>query len=103
MSYEDKVSIGFFPSEGESLLGYSQRIMQIIQEKEGHLLSHFNWHTHRGTGPCPICEIIVMARFTSTLMVDISTMLTKKKKFMRCERPKGVTDPASFVFRVSSQ
>ncbi len=102
MSYEDKVSVGFYPSEGESILGYSKRILQIIQEKEGHLLKHFDWHTHRGTGPCPICEITVMARFTSSLMVDVATMLEKKKKIMRCEIPKGVTDPASFVFRIVS-
>ncbi len=102
MSYEDKVSIGFYPSEGESLRGYADRIRLIVQEKEGHLLSHFNWHTHRGTGPCPICEITVMARFTTNILLDISLMLDKKKKFMRCERPKGVTDPASFVFRIVS-
>ncbi len=102
MSYEDKVSIGFFPSEGEQLSGYAERIRRIVQEKESHLLKHFDWHIHRGTGPCPICEITVMARFTTSLMVDISEMLKKKKKVLRCERPKGVTDPASFVFRIVS-
>ncbi len=100
MSYEDKVSIGFYPSEGETLIGYAERIRQIVQEKEGHLLRHFDWHTHRGTGPCPICEITVMARFTTSLMVDISLMLEKKGKIMKCERPKGVTEPASFVFKI---
>lgn len=102
MSYEDKVSIGFFPSEGESLQGYAKRISDIVQEKEGHLLRHFDWHTHRGVGPCPICEITVMARFSCNMMIDVATILTKKKLMLRCERPKGVTDPASFVFRITS-
>ncbi len=98
----DKISIGFASSAHEELQAYAKRLSSIISQHRGYSLGHTNWFTHRGAGACWICDILNVAEFACSVLLDIS--IEDKKHVWRAapgdtssNTPGG--DPLSFIFK----
>ncbi len=95
---DNKATIGFLPSQGETLKGYTERIRQIAQQIEGYSQNHIKWYTHYGAGACWICDLNNVLRYTCDIMSDVSNELLKKKYHLKATHPKGATNPDFFEF-----
>ncbi len=92
--FEDKNTVGFTPSEGETLIGYSTRLSEQIAQIRGYALNHVTWFTHKGPGACWICDLLQMADYIAGIQIDIAKEDTKN--IWKAVR-KG-DDPLTFVF-----
>ncbi len=90
----EKISITFVPTEGETLLGYSTRIVALSSELRERLHNHTAWYTHYGAGPCSICDLLAFVDYLSSMCVDIAKF-DKKKSFVA---HKNGTDPLAWEF-----
>ncbi len=92
-----KTSIGYLPSQGETLEGYCLRIREIAKQLEEYSLGHIKWYTHYGAGACWICDSMNVLRYTVDVMNDVSNEV--KKYELIAEHPKGATNPEYFEFK----
>ncbi len=95
-----KTTIGFLPSEGETLEGYCFRIREIAKQLEGYSSNHIKWYTHYGAGACWICDSMNILRYTCDVMNDISNELASKKMVLKATHPKGATNAEYFEFLI---
>ncbi len=95
-------SVASFPSEGERLSSYIDRVNQYLAQLEEWSGAHVSWWTHRSAGSCWICDVILQARILCDIMKDISSELKLKQKFI-AEHPKGSTNPEYFTFKMHSR
>ncbi len=98
----EKVNAGYLPSDGENLVGYTERLRHILAEEWGYLESHVKWYVHRGTGPCPICNIYNISSLITDMMVDAAVTLKSKKMKMVCVMDPNNPDPLLFRFKIQS-
>ncbi len=99
---DSKVSIGYFPSIGEPLQGYSGRMRDITQQLQSMFYAqHLKWYTHYGAGPCYICDMFAMNEYSSDMLAAMPDQ--DKKGHWYCERTSSSNDPTTFVFKRMSR
>ncbi len=100
---QEKTNTGYFPSQGERLEGFTERVRVILGEEWEYLQSHTKWYVHRGTGPCPICNIYNCSVYITNIMIDINSELKRKKLKLVCERGEDTNDPLMYRFKLTSR
>ncbi len=90
-------SIAHYPSQGERLASYTERLNQTLSQLEEWSSTHVSWWTHRSSGSCWICDSLLMSRILCDIMKDICVEM-KNVKFI-AEHPKGSTNPEYFTFK----
>ncbi len=81
-----KTTVGFLPSEGETLSGYCARLREIGKQQEEYSTNHIKWYTHYGSGACWICDSNNIMRYTLDVLNDI--VLEIKKYDLKATHPK---------------
>ncbi len=100
---ENKSNVGYFPSEGETLIGYTERLRTLAMQYEGWMQNHIKWFTHYGAGACSICDIQNINRYAIDILVDIANELKTKNIKMIAHRPKGATSMDYFEFKLQGR
>jgi len=95
-------SVASYPSNGELLSGYIDRMNNSLAQLEEWSSSHISWWTHRSAGSCWICDLLLYSRILCDIMKDIQSELRLKQKFI-AEHPKGSTNPEYFSFKMHSR
>ncbi len=77
MTYRDTAishsDIGYFPSDGEPIQSYADRVKQILSQHRHDFLDHQKWWEHRGTKPCRICNYADLCDYLADALVSVQT------------------------------
>ncbi len=95
------ISTSSYPSNGERLASYVDRMNVYLAQLEEWSAPHITWWTHRSQGACWICDALLQARIMCDIMKDICSEM-KKYKFV-AEHPKGSTNPEYFTFKMKGR
>ncbi len=95
-------NVAIYPSVGERLPDYVDRINNSLAQLEEWSSAHIAWWTHRSAGSCWICDLLLQNRILCDVMKDIASELKLKNKFI-AEHPKGSTNPEYFTFKMFSR
>ncbi len=95
-------SVASYPSQGERMASYVERCTAYLSQLEEWSSTHVSWWTHRSSGSCWICDLLLQNRIMCDIMKDVCLELKLKQKFI-AEHPKGSTNPEYFTFKMHSR
>ncbi len=58
----------YLPVDGESLRMYVKRMTEIVHTTDLQLQKHYNWHVHKGSPTCPICDMLNLNFYTLMIL-----------------------------------
>ncbi len=102
MSANPNHSVAYYPSAGEKMNSYVDRLNTSLAQLEEWSSSHITWWTHRSQGSCWICDLLLLNRILCDVMKDVCSELKQKQNFI-AEHPKGSTNPDYFSFRMHAR
>ena len=75
-------SVSLYPSSGERLSAYVDRLEVYLRQLEEWSSTHVTWWTHRSAGNCWICDLILMQNIMNGVMKDVCSEFKDKYKFV---------------------
>ncbi len=90
----------YLPSEGERLEGYAERLRSTLSDFEEWSSKHSAWFTHYGPGPCWICDLLLVMRYTCDVLNDICNETKIKHMTLTARHAKGATNMDYFEFKI---
>ncbi len=77
---------GYFPSDGERIESYVERVLSICSQQRHNFIEHQKWWEHRGTKPCRICNLTDMLEYIAGALSEVNTVDKKAKWVYAWER-----------------
>ncbi len=78
--------VAYFPTDGERIEEYAEKIKQIISQQRHNFIEHQKWWEHRGTKPCRICNTLDMLEYIAETLQEIDITDKKAKWQFMLER-----------------
>lgn len=64
-------NIGYYPSDGEPLLSYGDRLKSIMSQTRHDFSDHLKWWEHRGPKTCRICSNLDMLDYCIDTYISV--------------------------------